>query len=338
MAALFVCAASAPLLPCAFAAQLPRIGDINFYGLRNLTAEQILAAARLAPGDTVPASRIALEDRIIELPDVMDAHVQSVCCEGDRTTLFIGIHERGEADVAFRAQPSGASSLPEDLMTRYRQYSGALLRAGINGKINGKADAGDPAMGRDQEYFRTFAAAHMVKLRAELHSGEDAEQRAAAALVVGYSAGKRAAVDDLLFAVQDPDEGVRTNAIRGLATIAAFARQQPALGIRIPPSELVDLLNSVVLSDRMESTKALLVLTERQNAATLDQIRERALASLAEMARWQTSTYALPPFELLGRVAGLPDAKVKESWGKGDREPVIQQALDSAPKKPAQEQ
>ena len=88
----------------------------------------------------------------------------------------------------------------------------------------------------------------------------------------------------------------------------------------------------------MESTKALLVLTERQNAATLDQIRERALASLAEMARWQTSAYALPPFELLGRVAGVPDAKVKESWAKGDREPVIQQAIDSAPKKPAQQQ
>jgi hypothetical protein len=334
IAALFVCAASAPLLPCAFAAQLPHIGDINFYGLRKMTAEQILAAARLAPGDTVPASRIELEDRIIELPDVMDAHVQSVCCEGDRTTLFIGIHERGEADVAFRARPSGASTLPEDLMTRYRQYSGALLRAGINGK----ADAADPAMHRDQEYFRGFAAGNVAKLRAELHSGEDAEQRAAAALVVGYSASKRAAVDDLLFAVQDPDEAVRTNAIRAIADIAAIARHQPALGIRIPPSELVDLLNSVVLSDRMESTKALLVLTERQNAATLDQIRERALASLAEMARWQTSAYALPPFELLGRVAGVPDAKVKESWAKGDREPVIQQAIDSAPKKPAQQQ
>ena len=81
IAALFVCAAQA---------QLPRIGDINFYGLRRLTAEQILAAARLAPGDTVPSSRIELEDRIIELPDVMDAHVQSVCCEGGRTTSFRG--------------------------------------------------------------------------------------------------------------------------------------------------------------------------------------------------------------------------------------------------------
>lgn len=329
-AALFLSAASATLFTCAASAQLPRVGDINFYGLHILTPEQILAAARLAPGDTVPSSRIDLEDRIIALPDVMDAHVQSVCCDGDRTTLFIGIHERGEIEVEFRVAPSGPSTLPEDLMTRYRKYSGALLRAGMNGIANWN----DASMRRDEEYFRTFAVAHTVKLRTELHTGSDPEQRAAAATATGYSANKKTAVDDLLFALQDPDEGVRTNALRALAAIAVVARRQPALGIRIPAAGLVDLLNSVVLSDRMESTKALLVLSERQNAAVLDLIRERALPSLAEMARWRTQSYAQPPFQLLGRVAGLKDAQISESWEKGDREPVIQQALDSAPKKP----
>jgi hypothetical protein len=33
-------------------------------------------------------------------------------------------------------------------------------------------------------------------------------------------------------------------------------------------------------------------------------------------------------------VAGLKAAQVNESWEKGDRETVIQQALDSAAKKP----
>jgi len=329
-----VCVTAAALFLCASPAQLPRVGDINFYGLRKMTAERILAAAHLAPGDTVPASRVALEDRIIELPDVMDAHVQSVCCDGDHATLFIGIQERGETAIEFRAAPSGTATLPEDLMTQYREYSGALLRAGINGKTNGDAGATDPAMRRGQEHFRTFAAAHTLKLRAELRTGEDAEQRAAAATVMAYSVNKKAAVDDLLFAIQDPDEGVRANALRALAGIAAVARRQPALGIRIPPAGLVDLLNSVVLSDRMESVKVLLVLTERQNAAALDLIRERALPALAEMARWQTGPYALPPFQLLGHVAGLKAAQVNESFEKGDREPVIQQALDSAAKKP----
>jgi hypothetical protein len=315
---------------CAAKAQLPRVGDINFYGLHKLTADQILAAAHLGPGDTVPASRVDLEDRIINIPEVMDAQVQSVCCDGDRTTLFIGIRERGETDVEFRVPPSGTATLPEDLMTHYREYSGLLLRA----EMNGKSNQADPAMHRDQENFRAYAAAHTLKLRAELHTGPDAEQRAAAATAMAWSFNKRAAVDDLMFALQDPDESVRAPALRSLAIIAAVGRQQPALGIRIPASGLVDLLNSVVLSDRMESARTLLAMTEKQNAATLDLIRERALMSLAEMARWPTRAYAQPPFELLGRVAGLKSADVNESWEKDDRDAVIQKALDSAAKKP----
>ena len=329
-AALFECAASAALFECAASAQLPRIGYINFYGLRTLKEDQILAAARVGTGDTVPASRIDLEDRIIALPEVMDAHVQSVCCEGDHTTLFIGIRERGESDLEFHATPSGTAALPEELMARYRKYTGELLRA----EVKGKADAPDPVIRRDQEYFRTYAAGHTLKLRTELHSGADAEQRAAAAMVIGYSVNKRTAVDDLIFALLDPDEGVRANALRALADIAVVARKQPALGIRIPPATIVDLLNSVVLSDRVEANKALVVLTEKPNAAALDRMRERALPALAEMARWHTPSYAQPPFLLLGRLAGLKEVEINDHWEKDDREPVIQQALDTAPKKP----
>jgi hypothetical protein len=306
---------------CAAWAQLPRVGDINFYGLHKMTPGQILAAARLGAGDQLPASRIDLEDRIIGLPDVMDAHVQSVCCEGDRTTLFIGVQERGEAEVEFRAPPSGTATLPDELMTRYRKYSGALSRAELNG-----AGAADAALRRDREYFRAYATSHMLKLRAELRTGSDPEQRAAALTAIASSSSKTV-LEDVLFALQDPDGGVRTNAIRELAAMTV-------IGIRIPPTGLVDLLNSVVLSDRVQATKALLKLTEKQNAAALDAIRGRALPSLAEMARWQTRSYALPPFQLIGRVAGLKDDEVNESWEHGDPEAVIQQALDSAAKKP----
>jgi len=93
-------------------------------------------------------------------------------------------------------------------------------------------------------------------------------------------------------------------------------------------------LNSVVLSDRVESIQALLVLAEKKNAAVLDLIRARALPSLAEMARWTAPAYALPPFRLLGRVAGLADAEVTQMWDQGRREAAIRQALDSATKKP----
>ena len=316
------------LLVCAAQAQLPRIGDINFYGLHKLRPDQILTAARIGSGDTLPASRIELEDRIIGLADVMDAHVQSVCCDGDRTTLFIGVQEKDAAGVEFRVPPTGTATLPADLMARYRKYSGARARAELKG---GTPDA---SLRRDQEYFRAYAAAHLLKLRAELRTGREPEERAAAVTVIACSTNKKSAVDDLLFALQDADDGVRTNAIRELAAMAALAHRQPALGIRIPPAGLVDLLNSVVLSDRVEATKALLALTEKQNDAALDLIRERAVPALAEMARWQTRAYAQPPFQLIGRVAGLKDADVNQSWEHGDPEQVVQQALDSAAKKP----
>jgi hypothetical protein len=93
------------------------------------------------------------------------------------------------------------------------------------------------------------------------------------------------------------------------------------------------MLNSIVLSDRMESTKALLTLTDRANAPVLDQIRERALPALAEMARWKMPRYALPPFLLIGRVAEMPDADTHRSWEKGDRETVIAKALGTPARK-----
>lgn len=208
-------------------------------------------------------------------------------------------------------------------MKIYREYQGAQLRG-----------QPDPSIARDRERFKTYAATHTLTLRAELRSGPDPEQRAAAATVMAYAAIKVATVDDLLFALQDPDEGVRANAARSLVDIELAARRQPAPGTRIPAARFVDLLNSVVLSDRVESAKALLVLTEKEDAEAIDLIRARALPSLMEMARWTTPSYASPPFRLLGRVAGLPDAEVSQAWDNGDRQPVIQQALNSAAKQP----
>ena len=52
-------------------------------------------------------------------------------------------------------------------------------------------------------------------------------------------------------------------------------------------------------------------------------LRERALPSLVEMARWKTLSHALPAFVLLGRIAGLPENQVQAAWTRGDRESVI---------------
>jgi hypothetical protein len=44
------------------------------------------------------------------------------------------------------------------------------------------------------------------------------------------------------------------------------------------------------------------------------------------MARWKTLSHALPPYLLLGRIAGLPEEEVHAAWTRGDREWVIAKA------------
>ena len=103
------------------AAQTPRVRDINLYGLGRLPAERVLRAAQARPGEPLPASKGDLEDRIAEVSGVAQARVEAVCCEGPDVLLFIGVEERGGRHVAFRSEPDGHVSLPEELAVGYRE-------------------------------------------------------------------------------------------------------------------------------------------------------------------------------------------------------------------------
>jgi HEAT repeat protein len=319
-------------LVCAAAAQAPVVGDINFYGLHKIAPERILGAAKLKSGSALPPSKGDIEDAIAEIPGVLLARVEAVCCDGAETILFIGVEEKGTPHAAFRSPPSGDARLPGDLLDAYRQFLTAVQRAARSGNAVEDLSAGhsmmaDAAARAYQEQFVNYAREHVDLLRSVLRTAADAEQRAAAAVVIGYAGTKPTVVNDLQYAMQDPDDAVRANAIRSLNGFAVLASKQPALGIKISPTWFIELLHSIVLSDRVESAKALLTITDRGEPAVLQQIRERAAGALAEMARWKTPRFALPSFFLIGRVAGLPDQQIQESWRKGDREPVITKVL-----------
>ena len=313
-------------------AQAPRVGDINFYGLRKLSAERILSALELKSGDPLPASKGDLEDLMAKLPGVAMARVEAVCCEGPAVTLFLGIEEKGALLPALRTAPAGSATLPAELTAAYRQFLTAVERAAARGNAGEDLTAGhsmmaDPEARAAQESFTSFAADHVDLLRDVLRNAADPDQRVTAAAVIGYAPRKREIVNDLQDAVQDPDESVRANAMRSLKAIAVLAAKEPALGIRVSPTWLVELLHSIVLSDRVQSAEALVTLTDVGDRLALDQIRASALPALAEMARWKTLRYALPPFLLLGRVAGVADAELHQLWEKGEREAVIRKAL-----------
>jgi hypothetical protein len=322
-------------LACAAWAQAPHIGNIDFYGLHRVTAAKILQTGRVEPGGGLPPSKGELEDQLATIPGVVAVRVEAVCCDGNATDLFIGIEEQGAPHAAFRSPPSGTTSMPQDLLDLYQEFLGAVQRAAVKGTADEDMTAGhaimaDPAASAIQQKFIDFAAAHLDLLRDELRTGSVPDERAVAAMLIGYAPRKLDVVNDLQFAIDDPDEAVRANAIKSLTAVAVLAHQQPGFGIKIAPTWFVEMLNSVVLSDRVEATRALLTLTDGGNPAALDLVRERALGSLVEMARWKTLRYALPPFLLLGRVAGISDAQTRQDWEKGDREAVIQKAGSAA--------
>ena len=313
-------------------AQAPRVGDINFYGLRKVTAARILSTLQLNSGDRLPASKADLEDRITKVPGVTMARVEAVCCEGADVTLFVGIEEKGAPLPALRTEPAGNATLPQDLIDTYREFLIAVARAAARGNAGEDLTAGhsmmaDPEARAAQERFKTFAADHVALLREVLRNASEPDERATAAVVIGYVPAKREVVNDLQYAMQDPDESVRANAMRSLKAIAVLAAKVPELGIRVSPTWFIQLLQSIVLSDRVQSAEALVTLTDSGDQAALNQIRASALPALAEMARWKTLRYALPPYLVMGRAAGMADAELHELWQLGQRETVIRQAL-----------
>lgn len=322
----------------AAAAQAPTVGEIDFYGLHKINGEHILRILHVKTGDPLPPSKGDLEETIEKIPGVLLGRVEAVCCDGPRAALFIGIEERGAPHASFRSAPAGEATLPEALRASYQRFLTAVERAASRGETAEDLTAGHPMMAdaQAQAYvpeFVSYATSHLDQLREVLRNAAEADQRAIAACVINYAPHKKEIVDDLQYAVDDPEESVRANAVRSLTAIAVLAASRPDAGIKISPTWFLELLNSIVLSDRVESAKALLTLTDRGDPAVLAQIRDRGVPALAEMARWKTPRYALPPFLLLGRVAGLAEAEIHQSWEKGDRETVIEKALANPVKK-----
>jgi hypothetical protein len=117
--------------------------------------------------------------------------------------------------------------------------------------------------------------------------------------------------------------------MRSLNAIAVGARLHPEQHIQLEPTWFVELMNSVLWSDRRNASLALVNLTDKRDPSSLALIRARALDSVVEMARWHDLQHALPGFILAGRIAGLTDKQIETAWVNGDREAVIQQTLKS---------
>jgi hypothetical protein len=326
-------------LPAALAADsIPHVSSVDYYGLRKISHSRVYKAVGVSAGDPIPPSKGDLEDRLEKIPGVVAARVEAVCCEGRDGMLFVGIEERGAPHFALRTPPAGEIKLPSEVVEQYAELVRVMENAARRGSTAEDLTHGHPLMADPdarviQEGFVDFAAKHLAQVRDVLRNSADGEQRAMAATLIGYAPDKKAVVNDLEYAIQDPDEDVRESAMRAINAIAVLAIKQPQLEIHISPTWFVEMLNSIVLGDRARAASALINLTDSRPAATLESMRERALQSLVEMAQWNSLRYALPAYILLGRVGGVSEEQIQESWTKGDRAAMVQQVLASVKRK-----
>ena len=312
----------------------PRIGIVEVYGVRKVSAEKIKSSIGAKPGAPLPA-RSAAEEKLDKLSGVVASHIQIVCCDGQQTILYVGVEERNAPHIEFHANPVADIFLPKEITEKYDAFIDALavsMRAHTADEdlTNGYSLMADPDCRDLQTALIPLVAANLTNVDQVLRTAGDAEQRAAAAYVIQYGPrsvrASKIIADALQYALQDPDETVRKNAMISLKAVMVGARLHRDQQIHIEPTWFVELMNSAVWSDRRNASLALLTMTDKPNPEALDLIRQRAMPSVIEMARWHDLEHALPGFILAGRLAGADEKEIQAAWLSGNRDEILRRA------------
>lgn len=317
----------------------PRVGAVEIYGVRKASWEKIKAAVAVKPGDFAP-SRYDLEERVEKVPGVLASRAEASCCVEKKLVLYVGIEDADSPHIDYTPEPQGTETLAEDILNNYHAFLEAVPIS-IRGKSADEDFTAGYSLMADietrsiQEKFRALTARDLLLIDRVLRQSADPEQRAAAAYILQYTPRgphtTKIMVDALQYALRDREEMVRANAMRALKAVMIGAKLHPDQEIRIEPTWFIELMNSMVYSDRRDAALALVNLTETRNAGTLDLLRNRSLDAVLETARWHDLRIALPAFILAGRLAGLEEKEINEAWISGDRESVL--AAATSPKK-----
>ena len=309
----------------------PRVGIVQVFGAQKVSAQKIQSSLSLKAGDPLPG-RDEAAARLAKVSGVVDSSMQAVCCAGHNMVLYIGIEERSAPHLNFHATPAGTATLPAELFDKYDSIVVAT-EASLRGKnadedlTNGYSLLADPEGRQLQQDAIASVAANLTLIDQVVRQSADRDQRAAAAYLLQYAPRSPREVPTMInalqYALQDPDELVRQNAMIALKAVLVGARLHHDQHIHVEPTWFVELMNSLVWSDRRNASLALVTLTDSRNPDTLNLIRDRALHSVEDMAQWQDLEHALPGFLLAGRIAGWSDKEIQAAWVAGDRESLL---------------
>ncbi len=313
----------------------PRAALIEIYGAHKVPADKIRKALGTEEGGPLP-SRQDAEDRIDKLPGIVASRIEAACCLNGGMILYVGVQEKDAPHFEFHPAPTAGIAVPDDLQASYKSFLDAVAES-IHGNTadedltNGYSLMADSQCRQLQQSFIPAVERNLSLLDRVLREAADPEQRSMAAYLLQYGPrGPRTSkviVDALQYGLQDQEDLVRQNAIRSLQAIAIGAKLHPEQQIHVEPTWFIELLNSVVWSDRHSASLTLVDLTENRDPDTLALLRQRSLDSVLEMARWHDLQHALPAFILAGRLAGLSEEQIRQFWIAGNRQPVLEKAL-----------
>jgi len=300
-------------------AQSFKIGTIDIYGNRKTLTEVVLAQLSIKEGDSISHQSFKSADeiaRIKQIPGVKEVTVNPVCCDtAGNLMLYIGIAETDSVILKHRQAPVKDIKLPDTMINTYNNFIDQIQGAIKNGQgaedySHGYALINYQPARNDQNKFITFAEKSLPVLADVLKNSRYEEDRAAAADIIAYSADREKVVDYLLYATDDPDEDVRNNAARALGVLEDYLVLHPQLKITIPAGPFIRMINSIVWTDRNKGSLVLMHMTQNRDPKLLKQIKQQALASVIEMAKWNDRNHALPCFLILGRMAGIDDKQL----------------------------
>jgi hypothetical protein len=307
------------------------IGSIDFYGADGLKLNVIRTELPLREGDQL--SRASKNKMVAQLKEAIKratgrepSDVASVCCDNrGRLMMYVGLVGGSVDQTLYNTLPRGSARLPQTAIKIQREAERAWQNAMEKG-LSGEDDSQGFALSTDQETrtkqlaLHTYVARHSATVRLVLASAGDVEQRRIAAEMLGYAGPSREQIRALIRASHDVDDGVRNNTIRALGV---FARSSPEASAIIPGECFVGLLNSGLWTDRNKAAELLSVLTARRDPQLLVCLREQALTSLVEMARWSYPGHAGSARLMLGRIAGIDEKSLIAMLERQEVEPII---------------
>ena len=304
-------------------AQPNQVGIIDFYGVVS-KQNDLKKCLPFHENDTLtfftdtafPIARKKIIDCLLTLDNIKQADISFICChDNDKWIVFVGVDTLPAKP--FKSTKQAEIKLPLEMKRTYDSLMDQIMIAVEKGQATENDSNGHALMdylpARElQEKFIIYANKNLSLLRDVLKNSNDYEQRAAAALIIAYYHDKRAIIDDLLDAVSDAHESVRNNAMRAIGIIADYSNRKPQLKIKIPVDPFINMMNSISWTDRNKSSFVLLALTTSRDMKVLDQLKQRALQPIVDMANWRSEGHFMPGFMMLGRIAGWTDQEIMD--------------------------